>query len=257
MIFVMDVGNTNIVMGVYKGSELISYWRAATNKTMTSDEFGLFVMNIFSYNSINPAEIKEVVISSVVPPIMYTLEHSVRKYFKKNAMIVGPGIKTGISIKTENPKEVGADRIVNAAAGIEKYKGPLIIIDLGTATTFCAVSKEAEYLGGIICPGVKISSEALFEKTAKLPRIEIAKPESVIGRNTVKSMQSGIYYGFIGQIEYIVSKMKAETGWPDAKVIATGGLATLISGQTKAIDVYDRFLTLDGLRIIYDKNKQQ
>jgi type III pantothenate kinase len=212
-------------------------------------------MDLFKYDSIDVRDIEEIVISSVVPPVMYSIEHAIRKYFKKNAMIVGPGIKTGISIKTENPKEVGADRIVNAVAAHEKYGGPVIIIDLGTATTFCAVSKDAEYLGGLICPGIKISSEALFEKTAKLPRIEIAKPSAVIGKNTVKSMQSGIFYGFIGQIEYIINKMKEETGWNDAKVIATGGLSSLITNETKSIDIFDRNLTLDGLRLIYERNK--
>jgi type III pantothenate kinase len=255
MIFVMDIGNTNIVMGVFDGKELTANWRAATNKVITSDEFGIFMMSLFGYDSINVQDIEEVVISSVVPPVMYSIEHAVRKYFKKNAMIVGPGIKTGISIKTENPKEVGADRIVNAVAAYDKYGGPVIIIDLGTATTFCAVSKDAEYLGGLICPGIKISSEALFERTAKLPRIEIIKPSSVIGKNTVKSMQSGIFYGFIGQIEHIVNKMKNETGWFDAKVIATGGLSNLIANETKTIDIFDRYLTLDGLRLIYERNK--
>ncbi len=256
MIFALDIGNTNIVMGIFKDKELIANWRATTDKTMTSDEFGMFVMNLLAYSSISAEDIKEVVISSVVPPIMYSIEHTIRKYFKKNAMIVGPGIKTGISVKTENPREVGADRIVNAVAAFEKYGGPLIIIDMGTATTYCAVSKEAEYLGGVICPGVRISAEALFERAAKLPRVEISKPSFVIGRNTVKSMQSGIFNGFMGQIEYIVRKIKEELEWSDAKVIATGGLVTLFAKETKAIDVFDRYLTLEGLRIIYEKNRQ-
>lgn len=259
MIFVVDIGNTNIVMGVYNDKKLVVNWRAATNRIVTSDEFGLFVLNLFEHNKINVEEIEEVIISSVVPPVMYSIEHAIRKYFKKNAMIVGPGTKTGISIKTENPREVGADRIVNSVAGIKKYGGPLIIIDIGTALTFCAVSEDAEYLGGLICPGVKISSEALFEKAAKLPRVEIAKPTAVIGKNTVKSMQSGIFYGFVGQIEFIVNKMKKELDWSNAKVVATGGLSNFIAKETDVIDIVDRNLTLDGLRIIYEKtnNKEE
>ena len=256
MILAMDIGNTNIVMGVYKEKELLANWRAATNKTVTSDEFGMFVMNLFAYESIEASGIEEIIISSVVPPIMYSVEHAIRKYFNKNAMIVGPGIRTGISVKTENPKEVGADRIVNAVAGYEKYGGPLIILDIGTAMTFCVISEDSEYLGGLICPGVRISSEALFERTAKLPRIEIAKPCSVIGKNTVKAMQSGIFHGLIGQIEHIIKKIREETGWENAKVIATGGMANLIINETDSIDIFDRYLTLDGLRIIYEKNRQ-
>jgi len=200
-------------------------------------------------------KIEAVVIASVVPPIMYSLEHAIRKYFKLEPMVVGPGIKTGINIKYENPREVGADRIINAVAALELYGGPLIIVDFGTATTFCAVSSKGEYLGGVICPGIKISAEALFQKTAKLPKIDLVKPETVIGRNTVSSMQSGIIYGYVGEVDYIVRRMKKEMKDDNIKVIATGGLARLIASESETIDEINGLLTLEGLRIIYERNK--
>jgi type III pantothenate kinase len=255
MIFVMDVGNTNIVLGVFEGEKLLSYWRMGTDKNKTSDEFGMFILNLFHYKNIDIDKIEAVVISSVVPPIMYTIEHAIRKYFKLEPMIVGPGIKTGINIKTENPREVGADRIVNAVAAYENYKCPLIIVDFGTATTFCAVSSKGEYLGGAICPGITISAEALYQKAAKLPRIDLAKPDNIIGKNTVHSMQSGLVYGYIGQVDYIVKRMKKEMGEEKIKVIATGGLARLIASESMEIDEVESLLSLKGLRIIYDKNR--
>jgi type III pantothenate kinase len=255
MIFVMDVGNTNIVLGVFEGEKLLSYWRMGTDKNKTSDEFGMFILNLFHYKNIDIDKIEAVVISSVVPPIMYTIEHAIRKYFKLEPMIVGPGIKTGINIKTENPREVGADRIVNAVAAYENYKCPLIIVDFGTATTFCAVSSKGEYLGGAICPGITISAEALYQKAAKLPRIDLAKPDNIIGKNTVHSMHSGLVYGYIGQVDYIVKRMKKEMGEEKIKVIATGGLARLIASESMEIDEVESLLSLKGLRIIYDKNR--
>jgi len=200
-------------------------------------------------------KVEAVIIASVVPPIMYSLEHAIRKYFKLEPIIIGPGIKTGINIKYENPREVGADRIVNAVAAFEIYGGPLIIVDFGTATTFCAITSKGEYLGGVICPGIKVSAEALFQKTAKLPRIDLVKPDSVIGRNTVASMQSGIIYGYVGQVDYIIKRMKREMKEENIKVIATGGLARLIASESETIDDINRLLTLEGLRIIYDKNR--
>jgi type III pantothenate kinase len=188
---------------------------------------------------------------------MYSLEHAIRKYIRVEPIIVGPGIKTGINISYENPREVGADRIVNAVASLHIYGGPLIIVDFGTATTFCAVSKTGDYLGGVICPGIKISAEALFQRAAKLPRIELVKPKSVIGRNTVSSMQSGMIYGFAGQVDYIVRHMKEEMGQEGIKVVATGGLARLIAAESKMIDEVNGHLTLEGLRIIYEKNKEE
>jgi type III pantothenate kinase len=255
MILVMDVGNSNIVLGVYEGKKLLYHWRMGTDREKTSDEFGMFIVSLFNNEKIDIRSVEAVIIASVVPPIMYSLEHAIKKYFKLEPMIIGPGLKTGINIKYENPREVGADRIVNAVSAFETYGGPLIIVDFGTATTFCAITSKGEYLGGVICPGVKISAEALFQKAAKLPRIELAKPESVIGRNTVVSMQSGIVYGYVGQVDYIVNRMKKEMKEDNIKVIATGGLARLISTESTSINEINGFLTLEGLRIIYEKNK--
>lgn len=255
MILVYDVGNTNIVLGIYKGEKLLDFWRIATDTQKTADEYGILIKQLFIHQNYKPEDIEAVIISSVVPPIMYTLEHMTRKYFKKEPLVVGPGIKTGMNIKYDNPKEVGADRIVNAVAGYEMYGGPLIIVDFGTATTYCAISKHGEYLGGAISPGVRISMDALYQKTAKLPRVELVKPESVICKNTINSIQSGVIFGYIGQVDYIVKRMKKELGSEDAKVIATGGLSKLIASESETIDVVNGLLTLEGLRIIYERNK--
>ena len=255
MILVMDVGNTNIVLGVYDDKRLLFHWRMGTDKEKTSDEFGMFIVNLFNHEKLDIGMIDAVIIASVVPPIMYSLEHAIRKYFKMEPIIVGPGIKTGINIKYENPREVGADRIVNAVAAIEIYGGPLIIVDFGTATTFCAISSKGEYLGGVICPGIKISAEALFQKAAKLPRIELSKPDAVIGRNTVSSMQSGIVYGYVGKVDFIVKRMKKEMKEDNIKVIATGGLARLIASESDTINEINGLITLEGLRILYERNK--
>lgn len=257
MIIVIDVGNTNIVLGAYEDKKLIQSWRMATDKERTSDEFGMFFVSIFTNEKLDLKRIEAVIISSVVPPIMYSLEHAVRKYLKLEPIVVGPGVKTGINIKYENPKEVGSDRIVNAVAGFELYGGPLIIVDFGTATKFEAISKKGEYLGGAICPGVKIAADALFQKASKLPRIELVRPESVIGRNTVTNLQSGIIFGQIGQVDYIVTRMKKEMMEKSCKVVATGGLARLIAGESETIDEINGTLTLEGLRIIYERNKVQ
>lgn len=255
MLLVIDVGNTNIVLGVYRGTELLGHWRMGTDKEKTSDEFGMFILGLLNSEKLALCEIEAVIISSVVPPIMYSLEHAIRKYVKKDPIIVGPGIKTGLNIRCENPREVGADRIVNAVAAFEKYGGPLIVVDFGTATTFCAISVRGEYLGGVICPGIKISAEALFQRAAKLPRIDLAKPECVLGRNTVTSMQSGIIYGYVGQVDYIVTRLKKEMNEENIKVIATGGLARIIATESETIDKIDGLLTLEGLRLLYEKNK--
>lgn len=258
MVLVIDVGNTNIVLGVYNGNKLIGEWRLSTDTKKTADEYGIQVSQLFINSNLKTTDVEGVIISSVVPNTMYSLEHMVRKYFNINPLVVGPGVKTGINIKYDNPKEVGADRIVNAVAAHEIFRRSLIIIDFGTATTFCAVRENGDYLGGTICPGIKISSEALFDKAAKLPHIELVKPPCVICKNTVNSMQSGIIYGYIGQVDYIVDKMKKEMmelGEKEPYVICTGGLAKLISEDSKCIDRIEPFLTLEGLRIIYEKNK--
>ena len=256
MLLAVDVGNTNTVYGVYKDDTLITYWRMTTSLNRTSDEIGTTLKSFFDNEKIKFSDIDDVIIASVVPQIMYSLEHAIRKYLDIEPMIIGPGIKTGIHIKIDNPKELGADRIVNAVGAIEKYGGPLIVVDFGTATTFCAINSKSEYIGGIISPGLKISSEALYEKAAKLPKVELVRPNKVIGKNTIESMQSGIVYGYSGQVKYIVNKMKKEMKEDNIKVIATGGLARMIAQGINVIDEVDSFLTLFGLNCIYKKNKK-
>lgn len=259
MILLIDVGNTNIVMGVHDGTSIVSDFRLSTNYMKTSDEISIDVISLFRLNHLDVESIDGVIISSVVPNVMYSLENMVRKVFKVPPIVVGAGVKTGINVKTDNPKEVGADRIVNAVAATAKYKRSLIIIDFGTATTFCSVKKDGTYAGGIISPGIKISAEALFQKAAKLPRIELMKPEKVIGKNTVVSMQSGMVHGYIGLVEHLVKLMKAEMmaeGEEEPFVVATGGFSRLINQNTDCIDVVEPNLTLEGLKLIYDKNKK-
>lgn len=254
MIFVFDVGNSNITMGLYDGENLVKRWRMTTDIEKTSDEYGVFLNSCFMLENIDMKCVEGVIIGSVVPPLMYSLEHAVRKYFRKNPMIVGPGVKTGVNLKIENPKEVGADRIVNVVAACEIYKGPLILVDFGTATTYDAISRKNEYLGGVICPGIKISADALFNRASKLPRVELSRPDTVIGNNTVKGMQSGLIYGVLGQVEYLVNHMKKEMNDTDIKVVATGGLARMLASATEVIDDIAANLTLEGLRLIYNKN---
>lgn len=255
MILLIDVGNTNVTIGACENDKIIASWRMTTNKDQTSDEIGVTLRNFFTYNGIDIKKIKGTIISSVVPPIMYSLTHAVRKYIGTEPIVVKSTSKMGLTVKYDNPKEVGADRLVNAVAAIKKYPLPLIIVDFGTATTFCAINQDREYLGGVILPGVKISLNALVEKTAKLPRIEIAKPEKIIGTSTVESMQSGMYYGYAGSVDNIVTKMKKELG-DNVTVIATGGLARMISKEAKTIDTIDSGLTLEGLKIIYDNETE-
>ena len=255
MLLVFDVGNTNMVLGVYDGSKLIRDWRINTDPNKTSDEYGVLIKNFFGSSKLDMCSVDAIIISSVVPDVMHSLENFCMKYCGINPLVVGPGIKTGLNIKYDDPKMVGADRIVNAVAAIAKYKKPLIIIDFGTATTYCAISGKGEYLGGVIAPGIKISSEALFQKASKLPRVEIVKPENIICKDTISSIQAGLVYGYAGQCEKIVGLMKEELGDDEVLVIGTGGLANMISTQTDVMDFVDGDLTLEGLRLIYEKNK--
>lgn len=258
MLLVCDVGNTNLVFGLYEGKILKHSFRLGTDPNRTSDEYGVSVKMLIEEEGYSFSDIDDVIISSVVPEVMHSLENFALKFCKKTPYIVGPGIKTGINIKYTNPSQVGADRIVNATSGYEKHNTNLILIDFGTATTFCAVSEVGDYLGGLITPGIKISADALFLNTSKLPKVEIKKPESVVAKNTVSSIQSGIYYGYIGLVDKIVSKMIDELNWEKGsyKIIATGGLAQLIVNDSSHNIEIDRTLTLEGLRIIYEKNKQ-
>ena len=254
MILTLDIGNTTIKTALFDGMEMRQYWRISTNRARSSDEYGIILMGLLSHEGISASAVDGIIISSVVPQINFTIEHMCRNYFGHEPMKIEPGVKTGINIKYENPREVGSDRIANAVAAYELYGGPCITIDFGTATTFGAISERGEFLGGAICPGLKLAAEALTERAAKLPRFELAKPETVIGRNTITNMQSGIVYGYIGQVNYLVERMKRELGAPNAKVIATGGLAVLVAEESNAIDVMDGLLTLKGLCLIYEKN---
>lgn len=258
MLLVIDVGNTNIVAGVFDGKSIVSHWRFSTDRSKTADEYGILLRSMFNYTKVPMDEVKAIIISSVVPPLIVPLCRMCERYFDLEPVVVGPGIKTGISLRYDNPREVGADRIVNAVAAFEKYAPqgkPMIIVDFGTATTFCALLPTGEYLGGAIAPGIGISAEALFQRTAKLPRVELIKPPAVIARNTVQAMQSGIIVGYVGQMNEIVRQMKKGLGG-EAYVIATGGFAGTMAAESDIIDVVEPFLTLEGLRILYEKNQK-
>jgi len=254
MLLVIDVGNTNTVLGIFDKEQLVHDWRIRTVVDHTVDEYGMLIYNLYKTSKISSKSITDIIISCVVPPMLNILEPVCEKYFNLKPLIVGPGVKTGMPIYYDNPKEVGADRIVNAIAGFEKYKQDLIIVDFGTATTFDYVSPKGEYMGGCITPGIMISSEALFERAAKLPRVELSKPKSVVAKDTVSSMQAGIVYGYAGLVDGLVDRIKAEVkGNP--KVVATGGLAKIVAPETRTIDVVDDMLTLEGLHIIYKLNR--
>ena len=255
MLFVIDVGNTNIVAGFYEGDNLKSSYRMATDKNKSSDEIGLFFSQLLNHEGISKEEIRDVIISSVVPSIMHALENAIKKYVGISPIVVNGSLDLGLNICYDDPKEVGADRIVNAVAVDKIYGGPAVIIDFGTATTFCVIDGWSNYLGGVIYPGLKISMDALVEKTSKLPRIEIIRPENVVGKNTVCSMQSGLVFGYAGMVDAIVSRIKKEIGTPEMLVIATGGLSTLIAKESETIQTIDKNLTIKGLKIIYDRIK--
>ncbi|MGN0365564.1 MAG: type III pantothenate kinase [Suilimivivens sp.] len=256
MILVVDVGNTNITFGVYAGKELKTTFRIMSKQPRTSDEYGISLRELLRTNDIDHKDIEGTIIASVVPNIMHALIGAITRYIGKAPLIVGPGVKTGIKIVTENPREIGPDRIVDAVAAYEIYGGPVLVLDFGTATTYDLVTEDGCFTAGITAPGIRISAKALWEDTAKLPEVEIKKPKSILAQETISSMQAGLVYGQIGQTEYIINQVKKESGYENLKVVATGGLGSIIADETDAIQIYDRGLTLEGLRIIYEKNKK-
>jgi len=255
MLLAIDIGNTNIALGVFQDRSLVEHWKIKSEADKTCDEYFVLLKGLFDHATSAIEKIEAAILSSVVPPLTPVFQKLGRDMFKVKMLTVGPGLKTGMPILYENPQEVGADRIVSAVAAMEKYGSPCIVVDFGTATTFDAISAQGEYLGGVIAPGVKISAEALYLKTAKLPQIEIIKPHKIIGRTTVASMQSGLYHGYVGLVSNLITMLKQELG-DSAKVITTGGFASLIQHEIEAVDGYEPFLVLDGLRILYEKNQK-
>jgi len=254
MLLVIDIGNTTTVIGVYDGKRLLHHWRIGTEEGKTADEYGVIFMELFHCSGADAGEIEGAIISSVVPPLTDTFNDMVERYFHTTPLSVGPGIKTGMPIMTDNPKEVGADRIVNGVAAFDRYREAVIVVDLGTAITFDYISAKGEYMGGAIAPGMDLSLDALFHRTAKLPRVEVVKPKRAVGKSTVESMQAGIFFGFRGLIDEVVRRFKVELGG-SPRVIATGGGASLLADECETIDEYDAFLTLEGLMVIYGKNR--
>ncbi len=257
MIFVLDVGNTNTVLGVFEADKLKYQWRIKTDRYKTEDEFGMLIKSLLDHEGLAFSDIDGVIISSVVPPIMFALERMSRVYFEKKPMIIGAEeVDEGLAMAYPNPKEIGADRIVNAVGALQEHTAPLVIIDFGTATTYCYINEKEEYVGGVIAPGINVSMEALYAKAAKLPKIEIKNPGQVVGQSTVGAMQSGVFFGYVGQVDEVVRRMK-ETAPSNPEVIATGGLAGLIADESRTINVVDPYLTLKGLYTIYQRNKEK
>jgi type III pantothenate kinase len=254
MLLAIDIGNTNIVLGLFREQELLHHWRVSTRREGTADEYGILMKNLFEVSGIAHSGVSGVIIASVVPPLQPAFEEMAVARFRVTPLVVGPGIKTGMPILYDNPREVGADRIVNAVAAFETHGGPAIVVDFGTATTFDAISTKGEYIGGVIAPGIGISAEALFERAAKLPRVEIVQPKAVIAKNTVGSMQVGLFYGYVGLVDGIVRRMVKEME-REPVVIGTGGLAHLILAESETVQHIDPFLTLKGLRILFDRNR--
>jgi type III pantothenate kinase len=253
MLLAIDVGNTNITLGIYDGGTLGPRWRLATEHNRMSDEYGIVLISLFQHAGVTPSDIDGIAMASVVPPLTSTFQQACEKYLKQAPLVVDAGVKTGVRVKYDDPKGVGADRVVDAAAVQKLYGGPACIVDLGTGTTFDAISAEGDYLGGAIAPGLAIAAEALFQRTAKLPKVDLVRPPSVIGRNTVNAIQSGLIFGYVGLVEGMVARFRGELG-PTMKVIGTGGLASLIAQETKAIDIIAPWLTLDGLKIVWELN---
>ncbi len=256
MLLVVDVGNTNITLGVFRDSELLASFRLMTGIARTSDEYGLLLCDLIEHRGMKVSDIDAVIVSSVVPTIMYSFNSGVKKYLNRNPFEVKPGTKTGIKITTGNPYEIGADRIVDAVGAYEQYGGPIIVIDFGTATTYDVILEDGSFTAGITAPGIRTCAKALWQETAKLPEIEIKKPDSILAKETISSMQAGLVYGCIGQTEYIIRKIKEETGLSNMKAVATGGLGKIIADETDLIDIYDPNLTLNGLRLIYNRHKR-
>lgn len=256
MLLALDVGNTNITMGVFDKEKLLRTMRITTKLPRTSDEYGILLRSLMRENDIDPGQINAAIISSVVPAVMYSLRNGLFKYLHVNPLIVEPGIRTGIRIVTDHPAQIGADRIVDAVGAYEKYGGPVLVLDFGTATTYDLVDDKGQFVSVIIAPGIRTSGKALWQDAAKLPEIEIKKPKSILAKETISSMQAGLVYGQIGQTEYIIKKVREESGFDNLKVVATGGLGAMIAAETTAIDIYDANLTLDGMRLIYEKQKR-
>ena len=253
MLLVLDIGNSNIVMGAYDGAKLLRHWRISTDRQKTGDEYGILINELFRYQGLSLSDIQAIIISSVVPPLVVPLHKMCERYFHIRPLIVGPGIRTGIRLNYENPRSIGADRIVNVIGAHEQYGGPLIVIDIGTATTFDIVAENGDFLGGVIAPGLGSSAEALFQRAAQLPRIELVPLKTVVCRSTIHGMQAGIIYGYVGQIDAIVRRIKAELAM-EMKVVATGGFARMVAKESQTIDKVDHFLTLTGLRVLYERN---